>query len=310
MSQPVITPASWLMVLATGFVWGATFLLIELALDGITPLWLAAARIAFAAALTVMVWRMRGGRLFLSPQTNWPAIAAIGALSSAMPFMLLSWGQQYVTTGFAGVCMAGVALILLPLAHVFLPGERMTLRRFVGFAIGFAGVMVLLGGEAMTPTGAALEPVGQLACLAAAGCYAVSSVVMRRLPPVDPIGLAAVPLMFGTALVVPLAWSIEGPPPLPDLRTLGILAVLGLLPTAGANLLRVLVIRTAGPVFMSLTNYQVPLWSVTLGVVFLGEPLRHSLLLALVLILAGVALSQWGALKRLFTGTHAKAPAA
>ena len=81
---------------------------------------------------------------------------------------------------------------------------------------------------------------------------------------------------------------------------MGLLAFLGLIPTAAANMLRVSVIRTAGPVFMSLTNYQVPMWSVLLGVVLLGEPLRAGLLLAMGLILCGVALSQYGALKRLF----------
>ena len=92
---------------------------------------------------------------------------------------------------------------------------------------------------------------------------------MRRLPPVDPIGLSAVTLAFGMMIVVPFAWVTEGAPPLPDSKTLFYLAVLGLLPTAGANLLRVLVIRSAGPVFMSLTNYQVPIWSVLLSVVVL-----------------------------------------
>ena len=58
-------------------------------------------------------------------------------LSVAVPFMLLSWAQQFVTSGFTGVSMAAVALIVLPLAHVFVPGERMTLRRTIGFVIGF-----------------------------------------------------------------------------------------------------------------------------------------------------------------------------
>ena len=122
----------------------------------------------------------------------------------------------------------------------------------------------------------------------------------RRLPPMDPIGLAAVMLAVGTAVVIPVAWAVEGPPPLPDTRTVIVLAILGLVPTAGANLLRVLVIRSAGPVFMSLTNYQVPVWSVVFGATILGEPLPPTLLIALALILAGVALSQYRALRRLF----------
>ena len=100
--------------------------------------------------------------------------------------------------------------------------------------------------------------------------------------------------------IIPFAWIVEGPPPLPRGETLFWLLFLGLVPTAGANLIRVLVIRSAGPVFMSLVNYQVPVWSVCLGIVFLGEPAGVSLVVALVLILSGVFVSQWGALSRTF----------
>ena len=226
----------------------------------------------------------------------------VGAFSSAVPFMLLSWGQQYVTSGFAGVSMAAVPLMVLPLAHLLVTGERMTLRRVAGFLVGFAGVVVLIGGQAFASTGAAMEPFGRAACLGAAGCYAVSSVVMRRLPAVDPIGLATVLLLIGAAVVLPAAWIVEGPPPAVSGQTLAVLAVLGLVPTAGANILRVMVIRTAGPTFMSLVNYIVPVWSVVLGALILSEALPPALLGALALILTGVLLSQWGALKRLFTG--------
>ena len=301
MSQtPDITRKSWLMVALLGLIWGGTFLVIELALEGITPLWLASARIGFAALLIVIFWQATGGKLWLSAERAWGSLLAVGAFSSAVPFMLLSWGQQFVTSGFAGVSMAVVALLVLPLAHFFVPGERMTVRRALGFLIGFVGITVLIGAQAFESTGAAQETAGRVACLCAAGCYAISSVFMRRLPAIDTIGLSAFPLLLGALLVVPLALWVEGIPAVPDTRTLVILAFLGLVPTAGATFLRVYVIRTAGPVFMSLTNYQVPVWSVLLGALILGEPLPSSLLLALALILTGVALSQFGALKRLF----------
>ncbi len=299
-TQPEITPANWGMVATLGLVWGATFLFIELALEGITPFWLAAGRIGFAGLLAVAIWQIRGGRLFLTQDTSWGSLAVSGLFNSAVPFMLLSWGQQTVTSGFAGVSMASGALIMLPLAHLFVPGERITTRRFIGMLVGFAGVTVLLGGQAFASSGDPLEPFGRLACIGAATCYAISSVLMRRLPPVDPFGLAAMALVFGSLLVIPAAIVVEGPPPLPDTRTLWIVALLGLIPTAGANMLRILVIRSAGPVFMSLVSYQVPMWSVILGIVILGEPFRPALLLAMGLILLGVLVSQWGALNRLF----------
>jgi drug/metabolite transporter (DMT)-like permease len=293
------------MIVVLGLTWGGTFLVIELALEGITPFWLAAARISFGAALTGIIWLARGPRLFFSPTT--PAqktnLVVIALLSSAVPFMLLSWGQQFVTSGFAGVSMASVPLMVLPLAHFLIPGERMTWRRLIGFAIGFVGVAMLIGARAFESSGAALEMPGRMATIAAAACYAVSSVQMRRLPAVDPVGLAAVLLLIGAAMVIPVAWIVEGPPPVPDATTLMWVAFLGLVPTAAANLLRVAVVRSAGPVFMSLVNYQVPVWSVLLGAWILRETLPPSLAWAMLLILIGVGLSQFGALKRLFKPT-------
>ncbi len=306
--SPTITWASWVMVATLGLTWGATFLVTEIALTGITPFWLAAGRVGFAAVLMSGIWVALGAKLFAAPPpaSAKGALLAIGGFSTAIPFMLLAWGQQYVTGGFAGVSMASVALIVLPLAHFLVPGERLTWRRTLGFCIGFVGVCVLIGGQAFESTGQSLETAGRIACVSAACCYGLSSVLMRRLPAVDPIGLSTVLLLIAACITIPMAIINEGPPPLPDTQTLVVIAFLGLIPTAAANMLRVLVIRSAGPVFMSITNYQVPLWSVFMGAWFLNEPLPPSLMLAMVLILMGVGLSQYGALRRLFSGASPK----
>lgn len=300
--QPDITAKSWIMVATLGLVWGASFLFIELALAEVGPYWLTASRILFAGLLTTAIWKMRGGRLYESDErAGWVPLLAVGVLSSALPFVAISWGQQFVTSGFAGVSMAAVALVVLPLAHFFVPGERLTLRKSLGFLIGFIGVAVLIGPEAFRSTGIDGELFGRFACLLGAACYAVSSVVMRRLPPVDPIGLSAVTLLIGAVPVTVLAAIVEGVPPMPSAEVAMVILTLGLVQTAAANLLRVMVIRSAGPVFMSLTNYQVPLWSVLLGVLLLGESVDASLFVAMGLILTGVFLSQRGALRRLFS---------
>jgi len=300
---PQITPLSWLMIAVLGLTWGGTFMVTEVALaGGMPPFWLAASRIAFAAVLMGLIWAVMGRPLFGAPisKSDTRNLIIIGGLSSAVPFSLLAWGQQYVTSGFAGVSMAAVALIVLPLAHFTVPGEQMTLRKTIGFGVGFVGVVILIGAQAFETTGTALETPGRIACVLAASCYAIGSIMLRRLPAAHPIGLATVLLIIGAAMTVPLAWAVEGPPPLPAPDILAVLAFLGLVPTAGANFLRVLVVRSAGPVFMSLVNYQVPVWSVVLGGLILGEALPNSLLLAMSLILIGVGLSQYGALRRLF----------
>jgi len=301
-ATPQITLKSWLSIALLGFVWGGTFLFTEIALTGITPFWLAASRIGLAGVVMLALWSTRGFALFTERPKggDLATLVTIGIISSALPFSLLAWGQQFVTSGFAGVTMASVALIVLPMAHFLLPGERMTPRKVGGFVIGFIGVVLLIGGQALESTGAEMETTGRVACVAAASCYAVGSILMRRLPAIDPIGLGTVLMLIGATVMLPTAFIAEGPPPLPAPETLAVLVFLGLVPTAGAAFLRVYVVRTAGPVFMSLVNYQVPVWSVLLGALILSEPLPLSLIYAMALILAGVGLSQYGALKRLF----------
>lgn len=304
MQQPDITAKSWAMVFTLGLVWGGTFLFQNLALRTTAPFWVASARIVFAGVLIYAVWRFRGGRMFTSEIRDWPRLIVVSVLSSAAPFMFLSWGQQHVTSAFTGISMATVALFVLPMAHVMVPGERMTLRRVAGFVLGFVGVVLLFGPDALGAHGGGLETAGRFACLGAAFCYAISSIMIRRLPPIDPFGLTFATLGFGACITLPAALLTHGAPVNPGVQGLAILALLGLVPTAGANLLRILTIRSAGPVFMSITNYLVPVFAVMFGAVFLGEALPPSLIAAMALILSGVGLSQYGPLKRLFTGAR------
>lgn len=299
---PQISRQSWLMVGILGFVWGSTFMVIELALEGIPPFWLATGRLVLAALAMAAIWARSGFRLVLdrgNPPTALMIVWA-GAISSGIPFMLLNWGQQYVTSGFAGIAMAAVPLVVLPMAHFLVPGERMSLRKSLGMGLGFAGVFVLMGPDALKSSGADLEFWGRLACLLVAVCYAVNSITIRRLPPVDPIGLTTLMMASGALITLPFAILREGVPPMPGATPLLALLVLGIVSTAAMNLLRVLVIRSAGPTFMTVVNYQVPVWSVLMGTAFLGETAPPTLLLALVMILCGVAISQWSALRRVF----------
>ena len=297
---PQITKSSWLMILLLAFIWGGTFLVTEIALTGMPPFWIAATRVGFAATVMVVIWALRGFRLFTQSPTRGDiaAVIFIGAASSAVPFSLLAWGQQYVTSGFAGVSMAAVALIVLPMAHFMVPGERMRLRSTIGFLIGFAGVVILIGGETLTAQSDPMALWGGLAVFGTAVCYGVGSIYMRRLPPIDPLGLSAMIMIVGAVGTGPVAFALDGPPPMPDRTTFIALAVLGLIPTAAANFLRTVLIRSAGPTFLSLVNYIVPLVSVALGAALLNEALPPTMLLALVAILSGMAISQWEGLVR------------
>lgn len=296
--------ANWLRLGALGLIWGASFMSVSLALEGFGPFSLAAIRITLAAVILVAVAQLSGRGLPRLSQPSglaiWIFALGMALASNAVPFVLLSWGQQSVASGFAGVCMAVVPLIVLPLAHVFVPGESMHLRRVIGFLIGTCGVIVLIGPGAFASTGAATEFLARLACIGAACCYAIGSILTRRCPEVDPISLSAAVMLLASLLLLPVAFQLEGLPQTPGAIPVLAVLFLGILPTAIAQILLVQVIREAGPTFMSLVNYQVPVWSVILGALILSEPLPPSLFLALGLIMTGLVLSQLGALQRLF----------
>lgn len=299
---PNITRASWIMVGVLGFVWGSTFMVIEIALTGITPFWLATFRLTIAAMVMAVFWGKDGFKMGTDPDNRPRPMALIwaGAISSGVPFLLLNWGQQYVTSGFAGTSMAAVPLVVLPMAHFMVAGERLSLRAIIGVTLGFCGVALLIGKSALDSTGADLEFWGRMACLTVAFCYALNSITIRRIPPINSTALTTIMMATGAVITLPFSILAEGAPGLPPLKAFVALIFLGVVSTAAMNQLRVLVIRSAGPTFMTLVNYQVPVWSVVLGAQVLGEPLPPTLLIALGLILGGVAISQWASVKRIF----------
>lgn len=294
------TPGNWLSILALGLIWGGTFMVVTIALEGYGPVTVATARTTLGAVSLIALVQATG--------RTWPGrgtgsyVIWGGLLSTAIPFTLLSWGQQYVPSAFAGLSMAMLPLFVLPLAHLF-TDEKMSLRKTAGVSLGFVGALVLFGpGLSGGLSGAGF--LGQLACVTAAFCYAVSSVVTRRCPPVDPFSYAAATLLVGAIPLLPAMLILEGVPRIEGLRPGLAILFLGLFPTALAALLRVSVIRSAGPVFLTFVNYQVPLWSAFFGWLVLSEDLPMRFFAALALILTGVVVSQWSSLRRITLGSR------
>ncbi|SDE46532.1 DMT family transporter [Limimaricola pyoseonensis] len=284
------TPANWLSILLLGVIWGGTFAVVRVALDGYGPVTVACARTTLGAAAMLALMRAMRRPLPRLDRRTMGYLAAIGGLSTALPFLLLAWGQQYVPSAFAGISMAALPLFVLPLAAVF-SDEPLHWRSATGVGVGFAGALVLIGPGVLAP-GAGLSAWGQLACLAAALSYAVASILTRRCPPIDGIVLTALSLGVGAAILLPAMLVIEGVPGWAGPRAGLAVLFLGLLPTALAALLRVTVIRSAGSVFMTLVNYQVPVWSMAIGALALNEALPWRFFAALVLILTGLGISQ------------------
>lgn len=287
--------------MALGLIWGATFMVVSIALEGYGPVTVAAARTTLGAVALLAVMVITGRGIPRWDRTLWNYIVWIGLLSTALPFVLLSWGQQFVPSAFAGLSMAAIPLMVLPLAHFF-SDEPLSTRKFIGVSLGFCGALVLIG-PGLTQLGQGAEPLAQLACIGAALCYSVASIFTRRCPPVDPVTLAALTLVVGSLVLLPVMLATEGVPGWSGSRSGLAIIALGLVPTALATLLRVSIIRSAGSVFMTLVNYQVPVWSMVFGAWVLSEALPLRFFIALALILTGLAISQWVSLTRMLKGS-------
>jgi len=293
-------PLDWGLLAFLGVIWGGAFLGVELALDSLDPIWVSTGRISLAAILLVLVAMLTGAGLptirSATGRRVWMHCIGMGMFTNAIPFSLLAWGQQHVTTSFAGITMAVVPLLVLPLSHFLVPGERLTLKRTIGFTIGFAGVVLLVGGEQLFSESAADNGApmltAQMACVTASCCYAIGSIITRLCPPVNTTSFAAAGLLAATLIILPVALLTSGVPAEISSTSLSGVIFLSLFPTGLATILLTILIRRAGPPFLSLVNYQVPVWAVLTGAVILSEAIPGHFITSLLVILGGLAVAQ------------------
>jgi len=289
------TPRDWLLLAALTVQGGSSFAMIRVAVETLEPATVAAARLWTGTILLLAIMFATGRRLppLMTDgriDARWRWMSAYGAIGYAVPFFLFPWGQQVVPSGLAGIYMAFMPLATIALAHFF-ADERMTARKGAGFAAGFAGVLLLIGPEAIRGAGNG-SALAQGAILLASFCYAVGAILSRRAPQMQARSFSAGALLVA-ALVSTPGMLIFGAPG--EGWTAGsAFAVLGLgvFPTGLNALVIILIIRSAGASFMSFANYLTPPLAVALGAVFFGERLDPLAFAALGVILAGLAASR------------------
>lgn len=290
----------WILLLTLVGMWGSSFYFIEIAMRTISALTLVTLRILLGAVLLFAA--MRALRLPTPRDARtWWYFVVLSLIGYCVPFFLITWGQQGIDSGLAGILVGFMPLATLLLAHYFIAGEHITRAKVVGFVLGFTGLAVLLGPEALKQwRGTGTELAGQLACLGGALCYAGNSIVTKRMPATHALVAAAWTTTIAAVMMFVVVLA-AGEPLTVGNDPLGIAACiwLGVGPTAIATLVYFRLIARAGPSFMSLVNYLSPVVAVSLGALALDEPLRPSALVALGLILGGIALAtRWDARRR------------
>lgn len=274
------------------WLWGSSFLAIGYGVETLSPLSLVAGRMIIGALLLAVFLYARGGNLRLG-RRGWIIAAVVGATGNVVPFLLISFAEQQVDSGVAALIMGIAPVVTLTVAPLIHPDETLGRLKILGAAIGFAGIVVLVGPAALGGLGGELVP--QLALIGAALCYSATALISRRFAHPDPIQMSAASVLAGAAIIGAVAGlSMAGNGlPAPSLSSLLAVIYLGFGPTALAALIYFQLIPRIGAGRLQQVNYVVPVLGTILGAIFLGERPGWNAIVAILMIVVAVYLVSW-----------------
>ena len=276
--------------LLLALIWGSSFLFMRIAAQELGALPTAALRVTIAALFLWPILRARGHAALL--RQHWKPIFFVGVLNSGIPFALYSFAVMHITTGLSSILNATVPLFGAIVAWLWL-GDRPGLSRSLGLALGFAGVALLAGGEALFKANTSgVAPLwAVLACLGATVCYALAaSFTKKHIPSLPPL-VTATGSQMGAALALALPALWWHPQHLPSLHAWGALLVVGIVCTGVAYILYFKLIENTGPAKALTVTFMVPVFAILYGVLLLGETVTPWMLLCGGVVLLGTALS-------------------
>ena len=284
-------PLFYAAIFSTIIIWATAYTLVGYIVDYIPPVWIVASRTLIASILLAAYALMRGHRFPPLSDTSWLWYGAMGIIGMAIPFYLLAKGQLHIGSGLTSILVGFMPLITVVLAHFFVKSEPLSLRKGIGFLIGFFGIVILF-----LPSPLRLNLIenwqAQGLIILAAACYACLTIIAKRAPQI-PASVATTIMLIAAFLVSSILaiWSgiPETTPPRSAIFALFILAIGS---TGIANILYLRLIQTSGPTLIAKINYIVPVISMAAGIVFLEEPFKWRSMIALAVIISGLLIAR------------------
>jgi drug/metabolite transporter (DMT)-like permease len=284
--NPTMGLKEWLQLVVLSVLWGGAFFFVGVVVEEVPPFTVVLGRNGFAAMGLVAYLALHGGRM-PSRGRLWGAFLIMGVLTSLLPHSLITWGQAHIDSGLAAILVSTTPLFSVVLTHALTHEERLTPARVTGVLVGLAGVVMLIGPEALKGLGR--HGLAQLAMLGAALSYACAGIYGRRFRGLPPAVAALGQLTGTTLLVLPLALAFEQPWSLrPTPVAWGALLGLGLLSTAVASLIFFRILAVSGATNVMLVNFLVPVSALLLGGLVLGERLAWTAFAGMALIFVGL----------------------
>jgi drug/metabolite transporter (DMT)-like permease len=271
-AQQTLTGRAWIELGLLSLIWGASFLSIRIALDEI-PVMTSVAHRVFWAALALWIYVFLKGLAVPRGRKVWLAFLVMGLLNNVIPFLLMAWGQLHIETGLTSILNAATAIWGVLVAALVFSDERLTVRKAIGVGLGFLGVATAIGLGNLVSLD--LRSLAQLAVIGGTISYAFAGVWARvSFSGLSPVVAAAGMLTGSSAIMVPLAWIVDGAPTFPQ-QTDTILAVAyyALFATALAYLLYYRVLKMAGAGNLLLCTLLVAPVAILLGALVRDETL-------------------------------------
>ena len=272
-------------------IWGSTWAVIRIGLEGIPPLTGVAMRFAIAGALLAIVARLAGVRLGGGPRLR--RLWLINTLFSfSIPYGVTYWAEQWLPSGLTALLFATYPLFITMLAHLRLPAERMRAGSVAGVLIGFLGVSVIYSEDLAALGGEGVRLAAAVFLLAPVASAVATVEIKRRGAGVPSLALTAMPMLFTAAIMTPLALGLErGREIHLDTTALAALLYLALFGSAVAFGLYFWLLARLPATRLALITYAVPIVALTLGVLALDERLTARIAAGAALVLGGVALA-------------------
>ncbi|MEM1377006.1 MAG: DMT family transporter [Pseudomonadota bacterium] len=285
------TPADLSLLVLISLIWASAFVAIKIAVPETGPLWLAAVRVTIGC-LAVLPFALYAGIELPKTLAMWGLVVAMSLLNVVIPFFLLAWAQLTIDAGVASLLMGCGPILGVLAGHFFTDDDQINTWKLSAVICGLAGVAILVGGDAIIQLGGR-HTLAQLAALAAATCYVMAGTLIRKIP-IGSVRLAFLALAIGSAVLLPVAFLVDGAPSTPTASAAGALIYLGLVPTGIAYVMRFNLINAIGYSTFALSVNMIPIFGVLLGALILAERPSPQTGIALMLVVTGLLLARRG----------------
>jgi drug/metabolite transporter (DMT)-like permease len=286
-AQKSMSTLAWALLLFLAFIWGGSFVFAKVAVAEIPPFTLVLLRVGLAAT-TLWVVCLATGVAMPRALKNWGAYAVMGLLNNVIAFSLIFTGQQEIGASLASILNGSMPFFTVLLAGLLLTDEKFSTRKIIGIAIGFFGVVLIIGPRHLLGLGDHL--LSELMLIGAAISYAFASVWGRRFAGQIPLATATGQLTMSTLMMIPIASLVDQPwtLPMPSVATMASVIALAVICTAFAYVLFFRILDMAGATNVSLVTMLVPVSATLIAVPLLGERLEVLTILGFAVITLGL----------------------